>query len=382
MYQKKEFSDLIKDVLIIDNTTSAVLQGYTGDPNEVRPGYKLRASPVHITFSTGYVPPGFFTRLATAVATDASVKLNFENDYAYAVPATGFFDRILHRTSKVEIKSIYRNRVCFSYGRPSDDFVLTDINEAIQVDVLRYAPESSHPVSLKLVCQKILKMLDECCQQVEDTLSHYHGHHPNRSSRQVQYVCQCSPSSDVHYINDIDAMQQTSSDYVYCKLDRRSRHLNNEESMWFKDNMSQEKQLQEIPPLKEIIIKDDRKPTIQKTDSTTNYSATPISESNDDQHKVILNIKNLVDIIQVLKTSSFQTIKWFDLGLYLGLIHYDLKVIETNYPQDAERCLKECLAKWLTDDIEAKWETLAIAADTIGEKRVAEYINEIIINNK
>uniref|UniRef100_A0A1X7T9E0 COR domain-containing protein n=1 Tax=Amphimedon queenslandica TaxID=400682 RepID=A0A1X7T9E0_AMPQE len=127
----------------------AVLPGYTGDPNEVRPGYKLRASPVHITFSTGYVPPGFFTRLATAVATNASIELNFENASVYAKPAFGFFDRLaitMKLRSQVEIRPIYRNRVCFSYGYPSDDFVLTDVNDAIQVDVLRYVSERSHSV--------------------------------------------------------------------------------------------------------------------------------------------------------------------------------------------------------------------------------------------
>ncbi|XP_019861708.1 PREDICTED: probable serine/threonine-protein kinase qkgA [Amphimedon queenslandica] len=352
----------------------AVLQGYTGDPNEVRPGYKLRASPVHITFSTGYVPPGFFTRLATAVATDASVELNFENGYVYAVPGSGFFDRLLHRTSKLEIKSIYRNRVCFSYGRPSDDFVLTDVHTAIQVDVLRYAPESSHPVSLKLVCQKILKILEECCQQVEDTLSLYHGHHADRSSRKVQYVCQCSPFSEVHYIQDIDAENQTCSHPVYCKMERCPRHLNDEESVWFNDNMLQERQLQEIPPLEEIIIKDDHKPTIHKVDSTAIHSPTKTSESNDDQHKGILTIKNLVDIIRVLEKGYFQNKKWFDLGLYLGLIHNDLKTIEDNYPRDAKRCLRECLALWLTDDIEATWDKLAIAVGEVGDTTVAEYI--------
>ena len=200
----------------------AVLQGYTGDPNEVRPGYKLRASPVHITFSTGYVPPGFFTRLATTVATNDNVKLNFDNDYA--APA-------------IHSKSIYRNRVCFSYGHPSDDFVLTGVNESIQVDVLRYVPENKHPLSFKTVCQQILKLLNECCQQVEDTLTLHHGHHADRSSRRIQYVCRCSPSSEVHYIKDIDAEKQTCFDLVHCKMERIPRSLTTNESLWFKEEI-------------------------------------------------------------------------------------------------------------------------------------------------
>ena len=218
----------------------AVLQGYTGDPNEVRPGYKLRASPVHITFSTGYVPPGFFTRLATTVATNDNIKLNLDD---YAAHTAGFFDWLLHRRSIVETKSIYRNRVCFCYGHPSDDFVLTDINKAIQVDVLRYVPESSHPVPFKTICQTILNLLDECCQQVEGTLYGYHGHDIAQSSRDVCYACECqsSSSNEAHYIK-VNAKKQTCSDPVYCEKVRSTRSLTHRESMWFegefKDKLS------------------------------------------------------------------------------------------------------------------------------------------------
>ncbi|XP_019859718.1 PREDICTED: uncharacterized protein LOC109587952 [Amphimedon queenslandica] len=264
----------------------AVLPGYTGDPNEVQPGYKLRASPVHITFTTGhgYVPPGFFTRLATAVATDDDIKLNFDN--VYSAPTAAI---TINLHSKVERRSIYRNRVCFSYGRPSDDFVLTDINDAIQVDVLRYVPESSHPVPFRTVCQQILKLLDDCCQKVEETLILYYGHHTGRSSRRIQYVCQCRRLKEVHYIQDIDAEKQTCSDPVYCKKKRRPRSLTNNESLWFKEktkHMPQEKQLQlETSPrlldLKEDNVDDvdDDETTllIQKVKSTTNYSPTQIN---------------------------------------------------------------------------------------------------------
>ena len=93
-----------------------------------------------------------------------------------------------------------------------------------------------------------------------------------------------------------------------------------------------------------------------------------------------MTIRDLVEILRVLKDGRFQTIKWFDFGLYLGLIHDDLKIIEDNYPRDAQRSLRECLAKWLKDDIEATWDKLAIAADEVGETSVSDYISEIIIN--
>ncbi|XP_019862747.1 PREDICTED: uncharacterized protein LOC109591456, partial [Amphimedon queenslandica] len=300
----------------------AVLPGYTGDPNEVHPGYELRASPVHITFSTGYVPPGFFTCLATAVATNPNFELSFDDYFA---------------ASAIHSKSIYRNRVYFSYGCPSDNFVLTDINEAIQVDVMRYVPENSHPVPFKTVCQNIMKLLEECCQKVEDTLTLYHnGSNADRSSRRVQYMCQCSRSSEVHYIKNIDAEKQICSEFVHCKMESIPRRLTINELMWFKKISAR--------------------------------------ESNDDQQEVMLTIANLVDIIRVLEKSNFQNQKWRKLGLYLGLIHPELKTIEDNYPRDAERCLEECLAEWLKNDTEATWEKLAIAVGEAGEKSAATYI--------
>ena len=202
-----EFNDSSKQYFL-----PAVLQGYTGNPNEAPPGYKLRASPAHITFSTGYVPPGFFTRLATTVATQSNVKPNYEN--------------------------IYRNRIILSHGHPFDDIILTDLHYAIQVDVLRYVPEGSHSVPFKTVCQDVLKLLNECCQQVEETLHGYHGQRIDQSSRQVKYVCQCHHSDDVHYINIADLDKQINYNHVHCQKERKTRSLNRNESIWFKESKS------------------------------------------------------------------------------------------------------------------------------------------------
>ena len=92
-----------------------------------------------------------------------------------------------------------------------------------------------------------------------------------------------------------------------------------------------------------------------------------------------MTIRNLAEILEVLKDGNFWTFKWFDFGLNLNLSYNDLKIIERNYSQDAEQCLTECLAKWLTDDIEATWDKLAIAAGKVGQTSVAAYISEIII---
>ena len=114
-----------------------------------------------------------------------------------------------------------------------DDIILTDLHYAIQVDVLRYVPEGSdsHSVPFKTVCQDVMKLLDECCQQVEETLHGYHGQCIDQSSRQVQYVCQCDRSGDVHYLKVGET--QTCSEPVHCKMDRCPRPMTHNESMWF-----------------------------------------------------------------------------------------------------------------------------------------------------
>ena len=96
----------------------AVLPTFTGDPSSaITPGYKLRATPLHITFSTGYVIPGFFTRLVTSMAMfdQRTCSLQFDDD-------------------------IFRNRITFKFH--DDDVILTALPKVIQVDMLRYIPDS------------------------------------------------------------------------------------------------------------------------------------------------------------------------------------------------------------------------------------------------
>ena len=42
------------------------------------PSYRLQATPLHITFSTKFVPPGFFTRLITSLASNSFCELMFK----------------------------------------------------------------------------------------------------------------------------------------------------------------------------------------------------------------------------------------------------------------------------------------------------------------
>ena len=94
--------------------------------------------------------------------------------------------------------------------------------------------------------------------------------------------------------------------------------------------------------------------------------------------KDVLNIRDLVKILGVLKDGNFQTTKWFDLGLLLHLSYNDLTKIKIDYPDSNER-LRECLALWLNSDTAATWDTLANAVSASGDQAAAAYISKINI---
>ena len=106
----------------------------TGDPSSaLPPGYHLRATPLHITFGTGYVIPGFFTRLVTTMAESPRCHLYFRD-------------------------GIFRNRVTLNFGDialPINRITLTELSTAIQVELLRYIPNSLALTPIKISCQDL-----------------------------------------------------------------------------------------------------------------------------------------------------------------------------------------------------------------------------------
>ena len=107
----------------------AVLPTFNADlSSAITPGYQLRATPLHITFRTGYVIPGFFTRLVTSMARSPQCNLQFDED-------------------------IFRNRIVFQFD--VNDVTLTELPKAIQVDVLRYIPHSSKVTPIQKSCESL-----------------------------------------------------------------------------------------------------------------------------------------------------------------------------------------------------------------------------------
>lgn len=84
---------------------------------------------------------------------------------------------------------------------------------------------------------------------------------------------------------------------------------------------------------------------------------------------------------RALRNGHFPSHRYKDLGLELGLYYNTLSDIEANYSRDVEKCLTECLAKWLSeaDSVYKKgkptWRALVRALKEIDEGGVAYHIN-------
>ena len=187
----------------------SVLSLFTGD--QASPvNAILRATPLHITFSTKFVPPGYFTRFVTTMASFKACQLHFKN-------------------------GIYRNLVAFKFGdhKKYDDVTFTELPGAIQVDIIRNFPDSPKYTSFDIMCEDLFILLEESCKEVDEC---FHQSSPsNNIHRKFQFLCksvECSSAADVHYLKDTDEYQ-TQSDPCSCEENDAFRRLTEEEAYWF-----------------------------------------------------------------------------------------------------------------------------------------------------
>ena len=93
------------------------------------------------------------------------------------------------------------------------------------------------------------------------------------------------------------------------------------------------------------------------------------------------DIRDLVDVIQELKSNQFNYTDWYRLGLYLGLYKPALKAIEEDCRGKVKKCLMECISAWLEEQDHVKetgggpsWLSLVSALATMGEDQIANNI--------
>ena len=190
------------------------------DDTAVAPDSKEVASPLHITFDTHFVPPGFFTRFVAVIASHANIILRLK-------------------------RGVYRNRVTFHYqdikNRSVEHLTVYDQHNVIQVNVHR-ATSRSNPVSLSSVCQDIVLLLEESAKKVEKALQSCVGRGfeelPKYSvSRSLHYVCDhCPTSSKLHYLTP--EKYHTSDLEITCVENQEYRPLTEKEKVWFPEEVS------------------------------------------------------------------------------------------------------------------------------------------------
>ena len=189
------------------------------DDTAAVPHSEEMATPLHITFGTHFVPPGFFTRFVAVIASHANTTLYLE-------------------------EGVYRNRVTFHYqdikNRSVEYLTVTDQHDVIQVDIHR-ATSRSNPVPLSSVCQDILVLLEESAKEVEEVLQNSVGRGfeelPKYSvSRSLRYVCDhCPPSVNPHYLKP--AKHQSIHPTIICNKNQAYRLLTEKEKVWFTEEV-------------------------------------------------------------------------------------------------------------------------------------------------
>ena len=178
------------------------------------------ASPLHIRFETGFVPPGFFTRFVAVIASHPNTTLYLQ-------------------------KRVYRNRVTFRYedeeNRSIEHLTVTDQHDVIQVNVHRPNIETDPAVPFSNVCQDILVLLEDSAKDVENILQNSIGRGfeelPKYSvSRFWCYVCDgCPTSSKVHYLTP--AKYQVKYPTITCEVNTTYRPLKEKEKIWFTEKV-------------------------------------------------------------------------------------------------------------------------------------------------
>ena len=178
------------------------------------PDTGLRPTPLHITFTTGYVPPGFFTRFVTVVTMSHSMEL--------------------------VIDKVYRNCVTFRYNGYNDFVYITDHVNVIQVDIIRH--DLNIPNSFNSLCNQLLVLLKKSAQEVEELLSNCCGMLLEKDYKSVpgehsfHFLCAHCQSHDNCYL--LPTENQTTSTSILCTSNQLTpRKLHDKEKYWFEQQV-------------------------------------------------------------------------------------------------------------------------------------------------
>ena len=153
-----------------------------------------KSSPLHLTFSTKYVPPGFFTRLAATLTREPKCEPLFE-------------------------QGVFRNKITFAYDQ-IDELTICEQSSSAQINVIRIQHRQSHRnMTFGNTCCAIMELIQACSATVGQWLP----------SVEVTAAFLCEQCPDF-----ITIPCGADTDFnVYCKT-RHHCNLTKEKQYWLK----------------------------------------------------------------------------------------------------------------------------------------------------
>ena len=154
-----------------------------------QPSAVKSAAPIHLTFLSGYVPPGYFVRLATSLAAKKEVKVLFH-------------------------PGIYRNQITMDIG--VDRLTITEHNDTIE---LHFSRQASFRKPFRESCQRVLKILHKCFAEVYQWL-------PGASAGLAFLCSECkaAPGADTSWRAKACpfTVDQLDTDPLHCQMGHHS----------------------------------------------------------------------------------------------------------------------------------------------------------------
>ena len=116
-------------------------------PSKEKKEVSIRAS-LHLLFSTGYVPPGYLTRLAVALSKENKCQISFSH-------------------------GIYRNQFTLLFGDESnqlDEVTITQHISSVNVNICRSVCRKSHNLPFRFICREVLNIVLACSSDIRQWL--------------------------------------------------------------------------------------------------------------------------------------------------------------------------------------------------------------------
>ena len=108
----------------------------------------VKGTSLHLLFSTGYVPPGYLTRLAVSLSTESKCQISFSH-------------------------GIYRNQFTILFGDKNDkldEVTITQHISSVSVNISRSVHRKSHNLPFHFICREVLNTILACSSDIRQWL--------------------------------------------------------------------------------------------------------------------------------------------------------------------------------------------------------------------